>query len=1571
MGNKISCSTCNPKPLPQQRVSRADGGQQALGRRDGHVLRLWAEVFHVSASSGAVRWTQLSDDLVPVTVTQAQQRFHVTAYNSRVDKVLDTWLSATRLGQASNCFVYWKDAVSGDTWGLNFTSAADARAFRECISAQRDFRRAESSYSLRGDKRDDRRDDATSKTTQRTHSSQPNSPSKQKYLQQLNANQCTCDCMTSDALHKQRNGRIRYATFTRQDSSGTTQSSKSDGSLVRRQHERQQYFANRGHVRSMEDQMRAKSQREMRSTTARRPEDDKQTPRTTTQTQSAAQLRSKSQEDVRRVATTATTTDDLMCDRITTTTASTLSSEALKRMLRDVTSANQDARHHERPKSLSEMCQSRDTMDRSRSHRSLEGRRRSLERSQCVDLTDASPPTPRHRVTEETALLDDYETELRRRLATQTSRESREDAMEVFESLLKESMDDVATLMREVQQELQQIRAEEKRFKSLSSQSLLGLSRSSAPILDTLSIDGQLPFCSLGGHASSLASHLPFESLSIASMMTSSEPRFVHRHRDGVRVDDCEFAFLSKVSDDEKASLTTAISDDDDIESPLRARSGTSGECDVTGRLLTSLSSTAANFECLGSVRKSGFLCVKKWLLRKRHSLELARRRGWKGYWVCLKGTTLLFYNCESRDGHAIDAAPKHLIFVDACLVQTVPEHPKRDHVFCLSTAFGDAYLLDAPCLEERDAWVSAIHSACAAQIARNSGKAAVSHVIAEEMARIERTLEADARSRHETELLLTCVAADDQKQRQALVNAIMVSEEKHEKQRIEIFRLKCYLSAVESSDEMPNPKTTLSLTNRRTKSQLNRLGVFTVSSLHGRSLSGHSLANFESLSLSLAFNCAKNPSIVGSLLRRQKSEEKDVLATTRDDKLTEVEVLMTTTGERRVVSVSSEWTSEQLLLHLMTSHSNAREYYVSQNSRIVNRSQLLGHLSRDLLEIIPKVLFTVELSRDTNEVLFGFSVESELTANDLCVYVSRVENQSIAASHGLRRFDELVVINGALVHDLDMMFVESLLQEECNLCLMIRSARDNTQHNDDNGAVVDDQNVVETTDDMIESLVCPPPPEDANAVTLINSEQLKDLIVPKVDSFLPKQNSFSQLIHFPAQNADDSRRPERQLTTATPSSDKMRKVVKELVDTEVSYCSSLEQLLSLYLEPLSRETTLLSQSDIAVLFGSIKEIIRNQKQFKSELQSIVDDNGDDNQPLDVEAIARSFLSHSNAFRNYSTFCASHSRAVKLLSDEKSAQSVQLKEWLSRRSSGQLAQSLESFLIKPIQRVLKYPLLLSQMKSFCAKESPQSRRLDDALKAVESVAEHINEMQRIHEEYGAIFEHLARSHARVSQQSVDLSPTALIHYGGIQWINSMEFLGKNSRKGVELHSMCFVFKQFVVFLCKETIRRNKRQTASNASSQSSRTEVEIIRHQTLIPVIEVQVRASAQNQESEHDFRWELIQLKTSGGKRSEKIYRLSNSSCEYRNAFLRTIRQIIREDVRQMSCQLKASAAKQSSDSVVASVVKEDDTTGETVACGLCGKDVSIGCRSKDHSMTSSDSPIWKRRQDSASSSR
>lgn len=46
---------------------------------------------------------------------------------------------------------------------------------------------------------------------------------------------------------------------------------------------------------------------------------------------------------------------------------------------------------------------------------------------------------------------------------------------------------------------------------------------------------------------------------------------------------------------------------------------------------------------------------------------------------------------------------------------------------------------------------------------------------------------------------------------------------------------------------------------------------------------------------------------------------------------------------------------------------------------------------------------------------------------------------------------------------------------------------------------------------------------------------------------------------------------------------------------------------------------------------------------------------------------------------------------------------------------------------------------------------------------MEKVAEHINEMQRIHEEYGAIFDHLFRQHQKACKQPIDLSPGTIFN----------------------------------------------------------------------------------------------------------------------------------------------------------------------------------------------------------------
>ena len=56
----------------------------------------------------------------------------------------------------------------------------------------------------------------------------------------------------------------------------------------------------------------------------------------------------------------------------------------------------------------------------------------------------------------------------------------------------------------------------------------------------------------------------------------------------------------------------------------------------------------------------------------------------------------------------------------------------------------------------------------------------------------------------------------------------------------------------------------------------------------------------------------------------------------------------------------------------------------------------------------------------------------------------------------------------------------------------------------------------------------------------------------------------------------------------------------------------------------------------------------------------------------------------------------------------------------------------------------------------------------------------------------------------------ELNPGDLLYYGGVEWLNISNFLGK-IKKGLELHAMCFIFRTAVVFLCKERLRSKRKQ----------------------------------------------------------------------------------------------------------------------------------------------------------------
>ncbi|XP_050309529.1 protein still life, isoform SIF type 1 isoform X3 [Anthonomus grandis grandis] len=1777
MGNKLSCSCA---PLIRKAYRYDDSPWQTSRRRDGHLLRLWAEVFHVSASGGGTfKWQQVSEDLVPVNITCIQDSpecvFHITAYNSQVDKILDVRLvqPGTRIGQASECFTYWKDPMTNDTWGLNFTSPIDAKQFRECCSPSFKFsRKASSSYSLKLDPPGKQKFKQKRKPL-----STPASPSR-------GSREPQCTCMTAEQYARMRSQDPRYrgsSTLPRAtkisdtegkiekitaatsstslyDNIGATQTSslpgtkgtQREGSQVKQTRDRgiqpqsdtstmttnssicpKTVTASVG-TESVETQV---NQIEKQSQTPDQPQQSEgtQAGEPISSLKSSGGLskdqteykerKERDRDNIHHVLSNAKSVDysdielareqaelrgahlhnnlsnNLQARRSKSKSSEdmnrengiSLDSNTLKRMLKPMPSQESPVtspemgrkryhyyNHHQprhfnnirhvepepplNPRNVlgpnSKFSSSRSsheigrgypgrglylelergagedfsppsdnvifdnqcyatTPSSSNGNSDMEqagqhyGRRRLHRQNSSINSTPGSPTS---------RLLLEYEMHLRNTLAKGMDAESY--SLHTFEALLTQKFaeslpgsnqrspypprkrpassaslksttlpynqrmglirerdrerDGYYSDRNELSREREKERERERGYLSdhnTSSRCASCIGESSRAQWFRHS-DGWRSGSSNfnanqgGGNQGGPTGHrrAPWDSLPSlrqeSSMNDSGyksnpgdsfEQRGIFDRQDSLRSDymsdreSCRYGIVqqasvesadsrlcyltsSEISDDERMSLTTAVSDEDEGESvmnsPYKAKQ--------TG-------TAAASFNCTGAVRKAGFLSVKKWLLRKKHQIELARKRGWKGYWVCLKGTTLLFYPCESREGRSVEAAPKHLIIVDGAIMQPIPEHPKRDFIFCLSTAFGDAYLFQAPCQVELENWVNSIHSACAAAFARHRGKTGTLHLLQEEIFRLEKAIETDYKMKHIAEMQH---AACDYEGQQQIYNQILQWEENLERLHCEQFRLRCYMASLQSG-ELPNPKSLLTHVSRTTKNTLNKLGVFTVSSFH-------------------AFICARSPSLLNNLLagrgatkRRPPllsrsnsgSSRRSLQVNSREDSEKSFKVSLPDQMTATVFVRESMSVEEFLSSACARKNLNPAEHFIRVKKRkdmedhnyfVPHRSDLIETYihTHEIVEVCVKILYQVELSRSTLEQMWGFSVEAELVENadrqdELCCYVSRVEDKSVAMQNGIIKGDEIMVINGSIVSDLDMMYLESVLQEELSLCMMMRSSR--VEPPDING-------MLRATDDIIESLVCPPPPTEPPG---ISDEMISGLIVPapgkdkyatdtenhttipdssmkvssrtnsfEIENLLKSAEQVTGFCRTPVEarkclnavnnvnnvNSQPISTPGRQLSDA----EKLRKVIMELVDTERTYVKHLNSLLENYLEPLKKET-FLSGAEINALFGNIQEIVAFQRQFLRNLEEAIELEPDFQKfeyPHHFKnilfSIGSAFLYYVNHFKLYSSFCASHSKAQKVLHPNEGNQALQ--EFLaSRNPKQQHSSTLESYLIKPIQRILKYPLLLQQLRNLTDPSTDEHQHLVEALKCMEKVAEHINEMQRIHEEYGAIFDHLFRQHQKSCKQSIDLSPGDLLYYGGVEWLNISDFLGK-IKKGLELHAMCFVFKTAVVFLCKERLRQ-KKKIMGVPSSKTASSEVEIIRYQVLIPVTEVQVRASSAKDMDSH-FLWELIHLRSQLQRRSEKIYVLSNSTAEFRNAFLKTIRQIIRESVRNMS---------------------------------------------------------------------
>lgn len=951
------------------------------------------------------------------------------------------------------------------------------------------------------------------------------------------------------------------------------------------------------------------------------------------------------------------------------------------------------------------------------------------------------------------------------------------------------------------------------------------------------------------------------------------------------------------------------------------------------------------DLSCSGGFRRSGWLSMKHILICGRHGrLEQASHRKWRNYWVILKGYELNLYQCDEKDVGSIDVySPNIIIKLEGCLAQPVPEHVKLENIFGLSTQNGDAYYFQGSSQSEVEGWIASIHSASAVQFAGGRGKEQTRWLLNKELEKMQGSIQSDYKLKKMAELQLTIVT--ESKNKQVITDQISEWEENLEKLNLNVCKLQCYLSAVGGSSP-PNPQHVLACASKHTKQNMSRLGVFSVTSFHSlvhcreklrreghRTKRSKSSVGYSRLKSALMSSLKITDSSTARNIREHHSPKLARKETSADSDHSDNCSLVSDISDWRLmgnfvrVELASHGSTvvplkeDMTFIDVVCAVANKRqldpdmyfitfgveresqiEYYTPQEQAFIEDQNY------SVLKLCRKSEYEIEMSKtnDDSDLYFGLSVKLESNH----VVVSHVQDGSASHLSGVLEGDEVLFVNNNEITE-----PENGLREVMNaltesfISLKLRSLREEVP-----------EQVRKTTENIISTLVCPPPPKTSASDYI----DLSELIVPPPE--LGDTNNLEEPRTYPSvvgengvsvnvllQSAEEVTSFCRQhdswneieKPTELSGAEKLRKIIFELLDTEKNYLKDVQTLLKRYLEPLKHES-FLPTGEVNSLVENVSQIIEFQTSFCSEIQQLIDCEEDFKNIKEIGlfqnviyGIGEAFLQYADKFKLYSSFCVTHSRVIHMLHP---GSNVALEEFLDARNPKQQHSSkLESYLIKPIQRILKYPLLLDGMSKLLDKNSEEYHCLNEAISAIEHVAEHINEMQSITEQFLQIFQELARESGSLEVSDVDVDK--LLHHKKLTWLNSPETVKANSlrwspaplrKMKCESSMRCFVFSKAVIL-----VQLEKRHKKKDKTSKGSLKVSEEINFKTLIPMSSLTLR---DNSWSDQDllYAWELVDVSKTGSDcgQQEALYLLSSRNADERQETVKKIKDAIRKSM-------------------------------------------------------------------------
>ncbi|XP_056151861.1 pleckstrin homology domain-containing family G member 3 [Lampris incognitus] len=183
-------------------------------------------------------------------------------------------------------------------------------------------------------------------------------------------------------------------------------------------------------------------------------------------------------------------------------------------------------------------------------------------------------------------------------------------------------------------------------------------------------------------------------------------------------------------------------------------------------------------------------------------------------------------------------------------------------------------------------------------------------------------------------------------------------------------------------------------------------------------------------------------------------------------------------------------------------------------------------------------------------------------------------------------------------------------------------------------------------------------------------------------------------------------------------------RVVMEIIETERMYVRDLRSIVEDYLAHIIDTGDLPIQPEqVCALFGNIEDIY----EFNSELLQSLD--MCENDPV---AVAKCFVDKSEYFEIYTQYCTNYPNSVAALTDCMRSKTL-AKFFRERQAALKRSLPLGSYLLKPVQRILKYHLLLQEIAKHFDPEEDGYEMVQEAIDTMTGVAWYINDMKRKHE----------------------------------------------------------------------------------------------------------------------------------------------------------------------------------------------------------------------------------------------